>query len=60
MVRKKKGPSGGGAGLLPISSLSESRYSGLYRDTGLGGSAQGRSTTRVAGHDTATARPRYG
>ena len=41
MKKKKKGGGGGGGGLLPISSLCESRYSGLYHDTGGAWSGQG-------------------
>ena len=46
MKKKKEEKRCRGAGLLPISSLCESRYSGLYRDTG--------------GHRAMQAQPRHG
>ena len=53
MKKKKKRAKCRGAGLLPISSLCESRYSGLYCDTG--GTGPGRLSYDTAGlsHDTA-------
>ena len=64
MKKKKKRPSVGGAGLLPISSLCESRYSGLYRDIRCAWLGRLGHDTTGLGHDTAlataTIRPREG
>ena len=49
---KKKGSKCRGVGLLPISSLCESRYSGLYRDTGCAWPGRLNHDTAGLGHDT--------
>ena len=63
-VKKKKGAKCKRAGLLHISFLCESRYSGLYHDTGCAWPGRLSHDTAGLGHDTvlaaATIRPRVG